>query len=419
MKKLFVAAGLAGLVSAGLVLPAHAEATTAAPTNVQIRWKDDTYQFVHVTWDEAAGLPNRIILRRPGSTSTNGFKYVAADAPNEIDLPKASIWPVGSKLEIGVGVGTAMEPISPLAVSVPFDTIGAGSPVIEGFKPTGTSTLQVTWKAGTPVEADTTPGDPLDVDYPATYVPMYRTSDATPLVPIGQPTSSTTITFTDPKPPYSFLVRSRNEWLDQSSTSIIASSSAFTTSIPSWVVADHETVIRGTFDGPEDGSTSVTLQARDSVTSAWYAVATNYFQKSYQFSVPSRGTRQYRVVVGNATGSYLRVWFGGFSAPVTTTTQLKATVAMSATAVYRSNQLVNAWLYVNPASNGAAVQQRWNGKTWIAVANVAFKAGQGTAHLSAATAGTFTYRFYVPAQTFKGLPVAAAYSPNFTLKVKP
>jgi hypothetical protein len=39
--------------------------------------------------------------------------------------------------------------------------------------------------------------------------------------------------------------------------------------------------------------------------------------------------------------------------------------------------------------------------------------------MSAATAGTFTYRYYVPAQSFNGLPVAAAYSPNFTLKVLP
>jgi hypothetical protein len=47
------------------------------------------------------------------------------------------------------------------------------------------------------------------------------------------------------------------------------------------------------------------------------------------------------------------------------------------------------------------------------------KGGYGTGYLSATTAGRFTYRYRVPAHTYNGLSVAAAYSPNFVLTVKP
>lgn len=86
---------------------------------------------------------------------------------------------------------------------------------------------------------------------------------------------------------------------------------------------------------------------------------------------------------------------------------------------YRNNTPVPTKLTVNPAVNGAAALQRWNGKTWVFITNVAIKGGYGTGYLSATKAGRFTYRYYVPAHTYNGLSVAAAYSPNFVLTVKP
>jgi hypothetical protein len=419
-KKISLVALMAGLLSAGVVVPAQAaDPTDPAPTNVQISWKDDTYKFVHVTWDEDSARPNKVFVRWPGSTMRNRVKFVAADAPNAVDLPAEFMWQVGALLEVGVTVGDAAGETSPVAVSVPFDTIDAGAPVITSYQPSGTSTLQVSWKQGTPTHRDTTPGDPLDLDLPVKYQAAYQLPDGT-TVPVGQRSTSTTATVVGPNPPYTLRVRAANEWMSVENDGIRAHSSAFTTSIPAWVVAGQNTVIRGTFDGPET-STQVTLQARSTATSAWYAVGSNHFPTgSYQFTVPSRGTRQYRIVVGNTTSNVGRdVWFGGYSAPVTTTTQLKATVSLAASTVSRSSTPVNAALTVNPASTGTASLQRWNGSTWVAVANVPFTSGRGTGHLSAATAGTFTYRYYVPAQTYNGLSVAAAYSPNFTLTVKP
>ncbi|WP_133980461.1 hypothetical protein [Kribbella voronezhensis] len=317
-----------------------------------------------------------------------------------------------------MSVGDAAGETSPVALSVPFDTIDAGQPIIESNQPSGSSTLQVTWKAGTPVHNDTTPGDPLDVNLPVTYQPAYRVGTAAPVL-VGQPTTNTTATVTGPKPPYSLTVRAVNEWTYISSDPVNAQPIGFTTSIPTWVIAGTDTVIKGTYTGPD--SATITLQARNSATSAWYGVGGYAFTgHTYQFTVPSRGTRDYRIAVSNSQDPIAKTgWFGGYSGIVKTTTQLKATVLLGASTVYRSSTPVNAVLTVNPASSGTASLQRWNGTTWVAVANVPFTSGRGTGHLSAATAGTFTYRFYVPAQTYNGLPVAAAYSPNFTVKVLP
>ena len=63
-------------------------------------------------------------------------------------------------------------------------------------------------------------------------------------------------------------------------------------------------------------------------------------------------------------------WFGGYSAPVTTTTQQKATVSLNSS-TYGNNTPVPTQLMVNPAVNGAAALQRWNGKTWVFFTNVA------------------------------------------------
>ena len=426
-KKLSVAALLAGLLSAGVVVPAHAaEPTDPAPTNVKISWKDETFQFVHVTWDEDVARPNVVYLRPVSYTTKKNIKYLPADAPNEIDLPAAAVRLAGYKLVVDVAVGTAAAgETSPATDSAEFDTIPAAAPTIESAAISGTSTVSVTWKPGISLYTDTTPGDPLDRDLQAIFQPMYSGPGAT-AVPIGPRTAGTSITFADPKPPYRFFVQARNEWPDPAyptagnSSSLAVGQIGMETSIPTWVVADQNTVINGKFFGP--GGAPVTLQARNSATSPWYVVASRMVSGgTYQFAVATRGTRQYRVAVGN-TGSKSQsdgLWFGGYSAPVTTTTQLKASVALGASSVRRGSQPVAAALTVTPALTGAAALQRWNGSAWVFITNVAISAGRGTGKLSAATAGTFTYRYYVPAHTFNGLGVAAAYSPNFALKVTP
>ncbi|WP_157979876.1 hypothetical protein [Kribbella monticola] len=416
MKKTSLVVLMAGLLSAGVLVPAQAaEPTDPAPTNVQISWKDETFQFVHVTWDEDVPRPNLVWARKPGAAAAAPLRMLAADAPNEVDLPMTSVRIAGSLLEIRVAAGTAAGATGPAGLSPAFDTIDAGRPVIESIQPSGTSTVHVTWKKGTPELQDTTPGDPLDRDLPTSFQPSYRLPDGTGGGPIGPRTANTSITFTGPRPPYYVRVAARNEWGDYTSFSAAADPLAYTTSIPSWVVADRYTEIRGTFTGPY--AVRVTLQARNSATSPWYAVETDVFGDNvYSFRVASRGTRQYRIAFANSVKEPDRTaYFGGYSAPKTTTTQQLASA--SSPWVFRSSQPVASRLDVAPAVTGAAALQRWNGKTWVFVTNVAIKAGVGFGKLSAATVGTVAYRYYVPAHTFNGLSVAAAYSPNFTLRV--
>jgi hypothetical protein len=66
---------------------------------------------------------------------------------------------------------------------------------------------------------------------------------------------------------------------------------------------------------------------------------------------------------------------------------------------------------------GLVALQRWNGKTWVFVQNIALKNNVGWAKVTGKAAGSSTYRIYSPNVTKDGMLVAAAYSPNFTLKV--
>ncbi|GAA1556365.1 hypothetical protein [Kribbella lupini] len=414
MKKHVGLALSAGLFFGGLVAtPAHA--ADPAPTNVKISWKDDTFEFVHVTWEETGDQPNRVFVRPVGGTAQKFTVHVAADGENTVDLRKDLISEYGSRnapLEVGVAVGTAEGLTSPVAVSAAFDTTDAGAPKLVSWSPVASSTLNVRWAAEAPPE-DTTPGDPLDRSDPVIFHPRFRigTAEWKPAAPAG---TATALTFTGPPPPYDFSLLSQNEWFTGlSSEWIRAGQTKFTANVPAWVVAGANTVISGTYTGPEH--LRATLQARNSATSPWYAVASyDLFDQTYRFAVPSRGTRQYRVAFGNTTGSYEQAWFGGYSAAVTTTTQQKAVASLAASKTF-AGEKVPAYLTVNPAVNGTATLQRWNGKAWTVVGSVAVKNGEATGIIHQTTVGSTAYRYYVPAHTFNGLGVAAAYSQQFVL----
>jgi hypothetical protein len=415
---------LAALLSAGLVTPARAaESTDPAPIEVKISWKDDTYQSIHVTWSEDGAQPNRVVVRRQGETAERAVWYVPADASNAIDLPKEAVRQTATVyevLEIGVAVGTEAVETSPVAVSAPFDILYPAQTLMQGFAPSGASTLQIRWDGWE--RGDTaTPDDPLDTDAPMVFHPMYQVGTAAP-VPIGRPTTATSLTFTGPKPPFDVYVWSENEWSTGSpSDRVHARTTAFTTSIPKWVIAGSDTVVSGTYSGPR--SARVTLQARNSPTSPWYAVVANDFTGGrYRFTLPSQGTRQYRVVIGNTltseSSASLTAWYGGYSAPVTTTTQQRVSTSPPGVPARRGSTK-KLYVYVKPSVNGTAVLQRWNGKTWALVRTVSVRSGFGTAYLNTRVTGRFVYRFYVPQHIFGANPVAGAYSPNYVLTVNP
>jgi hypothetical protein len=164
MKKWPTLALTAGLVAVGLTTT---EATAAlpdpAPSNVKISWKDETYKFVHVTWDEAGARPNKIYVRAVDRPQQYRVHYVAADQSNEVDLPTEELAVFNYDTQIGVAVGTETGETSPAALSVPFDTSGPPPVVLDSATLSGTSTLHVKWHTGKP-STDNTP-DPLDRPY--------------------------------------------------------------------------------------------------------------------------------------------------------------------------------------------------------------------------------------------------------------
>ncbi len=418
MKKHVGLALSAGLVLGG-VSATPAVAADPAPANVKISWKDDTFEFVHVTWEETGDQPNRVFVQVPGSTEEKVVQYVAAGEANAIDLRKTTLSGLGSlrsSLQIGVSVGTADSETSPVALSPAFDTIALGAPKLVSWAGSGTSTLHVKWTAGTPARVDSTPGDPLDRDVPPISRPVYTLGGGQPSQPAGPAGPATELTFTGPATAaFGFYVLSENEWFTGNpSETVRTGRTQINATVPAWVVAGSDTVIKGTYTGPE--FVGATLQARNSATSAWYAVAShNVFGGTFEFAVASRGTRQYRVAFANSTSTEEpSVWYGGYSPAVTTTTQQKAIAALSVDRTV-AGEKVPAYLTVLPEVNGTAQLQRWNGTAWTVVGNVTLTNGSATGIIHQTTVGSTAYRYYVPAHTFNGLGVAAAYSQQFVL----
>ena len=411
MKKWPVLALSVGLLTAGLTAT-EAVAADPAPTNVQISWKDDTFQYVHVTWAEDAPRPNKVFIRTVGQPAQSVVTYVAADAPNALDLPKAPISALKGPLEIGVAVGTSAGETSTVAVSSKFDNNAPGRPVLSWFDATGSSTLTVAWySGGRPL--DSTYRDPLDRSDPETFQPQYAVGGAP--IAIGQPSMATRVTFTGPTTGYKLSVVARNEWsAGPAMAELTARPTKLTAKIPTWATYDKWVMIRGTFDsGP--AVRGVVLQARNSATSPWYVVGGNSFDNGqYWLEAISRGTRQYRVALPNMiTGS--AAYFGTYSAPVTMTTQQVVRSARFLTTTLKYGAEARAELLTNPAITGKVSLQRWNGKTWTGVKDVAITKGRAVGTFPARQPGRVAYRYYVPARTWNGLFVAATYSPNFVL----
>jgi hypothetical protein len=415
MTKWLAAAAAAGLLAVVLPVPA-AHAAEPAPTDVEISWKDSTHQYVHVTWREDSDRPNRIVVRARGESTDRFVRHVPAGAANEIDLPKSAVRQAGTAYEV-LQIGVSAEDADGAAagavgLSAAFDILYAGEPLIEGFSPSGSAAVRLDWR-NRPRQDRDTPGDPLDVDPPVLFQPMYRVGTATP-VDVGRPTTAAGSTFAVPKPPFEVAVRAQNEWdAGPPSEWVRGRLVAFTTSIPRWVLADAPTVVSGTFSGPP--TVRVTLQARNTAASAWYVVSSADFSGGrYRFSLASRGTREYRVAVANTvTSTPSTVWYGGYSAPVTTTTQMTVWPTVYREPAPVGSGLARIGLSIMPGIDGRGELQRWNGKTWTLVGYVFTKHGYGDAYLSSKVASRFAYRFYVPTHRFGAVTVAASYSATF------
>ncbi|TDU90555.1 hypothetical protein EV138_4146 [Kribbella voronezhensis] len=412
------------LLAAGLAAPAAA-AEEPAPTNVKIAWKDSTLKDVHVTWDEATPQPNVLYYRAAGSSKRYLLRYLAADAPNEADiaavlLPR-QLADAGTDMrlatkEIGVAVGTREAETSPMAVSPAFDTLGPTPAKLESFTMSGTNGMLVKWSGGALAAADETPGDPLDQPGAVRFQPRYYAPDSNSTVDLGQATEAKQLSFTAPAERIGFYVVATNEWSTAAAGAQVAvRPGGVKATIPTWMIAHYGATIKGTAT-PTPYLRPAILQARNSSTSAWYVVGSTETTGDIEFQLePFFGTRQYRLAVPNyATAD--TAYFGAYSAPGTLTVQqfgYASPLEYDGHVVLGQSTIIYLNLY--PPVNGTAAFQRWNGKTWVGAGSLPFKNGHAEGRLRGTALGRVAYRYYIPANTYNGLPVAAAYTKQFVI----
>ena len=415
--KLVTTALPAALLAAGLATPSVASATEPAPTNVRISWKDSSLTSVHLTWDEATPQPNVLFHRVVGQETRYRITHLAADAPNELDVPVSLLRRGTATLakEIGVTAGTPEnETTSPVAFSAPFDTLGPAPVALGSFTMSGTNSLLVKWSAGELAAADTTPSDPLDQAVAVRYQPRYSRGDAG-TVDLGAPITARELSFATPAEHGTFYVSATNEWATAAAGAQVAvHPSDVKANIPTWVDALRTARISGTVDYVVP-TRPAALQARDNATGPWYTVGTTQTTGEISFDLaPYQGTRQFRLYAPNQAtkdGAY----FGGYSAVGTMNVQQHIS-AFPLTEQIRLGQTNTIYVNLGPDRSATTTFQQWNGRTWVTIGTLALNAaGHGEAKLRATTVGRAVYRYYVAAGTWRNLPVAAAYSNQFAI----
>jgi hypothetical protein len=405
-------------------LPTLASAATLpdpAPTNVQISWATDGSRRVHVTWDEAAPVSNKVFARDLDSSAVVAAFYPPADAGNTINFDASNLATVSHdrRLEMVVVAGTPAGVTSPEGRSVAFDN-HVPDTVLDSVTQTATG---MTVKVHPVPYNDTTPNDPLDAAQ-LTYEPKYSMNYRQ--YSLGAPGEATEFSITHPAPGYRFYVKTDGHWISEVWGDYVNVDHANLTvqGPPARLEYNAATVFRGSL-GPlvERQQQLVVLQARNSPTSPWYAVTTMMAPTetgNYSFSVLAR-SREYRIAVpghSRTEGNGFDEWtllYGGYSALMKSVAYQRV-YGKFTTPKIRVGQTASAQAMLSVSVPTSVVAlQRWNGKTWVFVQNITLKNNVGYAKVTSKTAGVATYRMYSPNLTKDGMLVAAAYSPNFTL----
>ncbi|GAB2554820.1 hypothetical protein [Kribbella endophytica] len=411
---LALAAGLAG--SELTAIPAFA--TGSSTTDVTIAWKDDTFQQVVVSWQEAEPVANRIVLRKRGADTVYLTRTTTAEQPNSVEIPASSIradnWSTGPDVpfDFTVSGGTGAEALSP-----GFDANTPNPPEAVSRTLAASGAMTVRWKSE--ARTDTTPNDPLDRTAPPTYQVSYTPAGTSASYPIGARSAATQATYTL-RSAYSLNVAPYNEWGSQFERKLVtAEATRLTAKIPAWAVYNQSSQVTGTYT-PAGERRQIVLQARNSSTSPWYTVSSSTFTGGkFSFPFGTGGSRQYRVVAPTVSfyaGALIA--YGATTATVASTTQLGVSGFFSWTAIgtYMRNP---TGVYVYPQVSTTATLQRWNGKAWTTVGPVQVKAGTGWGSIVATKVGRTAYRYYVPAAMSGGTRFAAAYTNTFVNDVGP
>ncbi|QNE19300.1 hypothetical protein F1D05_16980 [Kribbella qitaiheensis] len=391
-----------------------------APTNVQVSWDTHFAHTIRVTWDEAEARPNKVVVRDLDASADREVFYPAADRPNTVTVGTLDLWN-RAHLQIVVVAGTVTTVTSPEGRSAVFDGYVPDT-TVDAVTPTATG---ITVKAHSTAGPDSTPGDPLDGDDQVKYEPVYRSADRQRFS-LGPAGTETEFSISHPAPNYTFNVETSSRWAPVASgDDVVVDHARLTATTPARWQYGSEMKITGSHGKLIGQQQRVVLQARNSPTSPWYVVTYDvgsYEDGSFSFSFLAM-TREYRIAMANSftrSGADRGDWsmfYGGYSAPMKTVA-FQRVYGVFTTPTIKVGQTSNVHVQLNVfLPTGLVALQRWNGKTWVFVQNIALKDNVGWAKVTGKAVGSSTYRIYSPNVIKDGMLVAAAYSPNFVLSV--
>ena len=288
---------------------------------------------------------------------------------------------------------------------------------------------------GTQTE-DFTPGDPLDLPKAKQLFSPAVGRAGQALQVLGRNTSATQRLIRNVRPPYRFQVMAANEWGSVWGAEVTADTTAIKAQIPSVAAYGRSTLVRGQVTQnrlvcqtsrctvqpvPATAGLTVVLHARDRMSGPWRAVgrATTKAGGYYFISVPSPGTRMYRVVVPTSIRSTVEVVVGSISPAVVTRTRIRLVAAgFTGGNTKQRGQTATAIVSFAPAVNGRAMLQFWNGRAWVNSVWVPVRAGRAVKTFGATRPGIAGYRYVIPSIAYAGRPLDGLATGSFVLRTR-
>ncbi|TCC37312.1 hypothetical protein E0H50_11725 [Kribbella sindirgiensis] len=433
--------GMRRVLAVALAVVAAAASLTAcasdpAPTDVTVAWAPKGRAAVLVTWKDN-GLPNRVTIEGVLSESPSYLKYIPAGEPNRWEIPTSAFPPDGN-YKVAVGTGTSQGGVtSKLAKSPVFDTDGPVRPSAAAVAKQGRGVL-IRWSVPVAPQ-DFTPNDPLDVKGKKTqrYVPMIGRPGKM-LKVIGPATTSNRQVIKSIKPPYTFQLRTQNEWSTSIGGQVLGLTSSINAAVPRLaqfsvpirvrgrvilhqVGCDLETPCtskRATPAGvPVVVLTQVAPGARWTPAARGSTTAGGY----YDIAVPTGGSRPYKITVPENTKGSTQT---GTSTSKPAYTKSIVRVASAGFAggntAKAKGSMVTVSVAVKPAMNTTVMLQAWNRQTrrWVDSKALPMRNGVAALAFKAAQPGDFVYRFAIPGAMMFGRPIDGTTTAQLQLHVR-
>ena len=353
------------------------------------------------------------------------------------EIPTSAFPPDGN-YKVAVGTGTSQGGVtSKLTKSPVFDTDGPVRPSAAAVAKQGRGVL-IRWSVPVAPQ-DFTPNDPLDVKGKKTqrYVPMIGRPGQM-LKVIGPATTSNRQVIKSVKPPYTFQLRTQNEWSTNVGGQVLGLTSSINAAVPRLAQFSVPIRVRGRvilhqvgceLDAPctskraTPAGVPVVVLTQVAPGSRWTPAARGSTTAGgyYDIAVPTGGSRPYKITVpentkgGTQTGtstskpaytkSVVRIASAGFANGNTATAK---------------GSMVTVSVAVKPAMNTTVMLQAWNRQTrrWVNSKALPMRGGAAALAFKAAQPGDFVYRFVIPGAMMFGRPIDGITTPGLELHVR-